>query len=44
MAMAGRSGFRAVASITGLIWALKGRPGLPDDVVLEARPATSGSR
>jgi hypothetical protein len=27
--------FRATASITGAIWALKGKPGLLDDVVLE---------
>jgi hypothetical protein len=29
------SRFRAAASITGAIWALKGKPGLLDDVVLE---------
>jgi hypothetical protein len=27
--------FRAAASITGAVWALKGKPGLLDDVVLE---------
>jgi hypothetical protein len=29
------SRFRAAASITGAIWALKGKPGLPGDVVLD---------
>src|ERR687890_317282 len=29
------SRFRAVASIRGAIWALKGRPGLLEDIVLE---------
>jgi len=36
------SRFRAAASVTGAIWALKGKPGLLYGVVLQARPATSG--
>ena len=38
------SRFRAAASITGAIWALKGKPGLLDQVMLEGETPTSGSR
>jgi hypothetical protein len=31
------SRFRVAASITGAIWALKGKPGLPDGVALEGK-------